>query len=216
VILRVLGCSGSQTATGSPCSFLIDEETILEMGSAATVLPLDQQSAVRNILLSHAHLDHIKDLPFLVENVFQPEGAPIRVFGTTTTLSVLRQHIFNNAIWPDFAVLPTPEQAMLEYHEVQPREAFAVGRLQVHAIPVNHPGGCEAFLLESERGMLVYSGDTGPTEELWEAINARRDFVSAILVETFLYKLFSITLKILLYASFVKAIWPRQFCNLLL
>ncbi len=184
VILRVLGCSGSQTATGAPCSFLIDEKTILEMGSAAMVLPLEQQSAVRNVLLSHAHLDHIKDLPFLVENVFRPEGAPIHIYGTATTLSLLRQHIFNNIIWPDFAVLPTPEQGMLEYHEVQPHDSFTIGRLQVHAIPVNHPGGCEAFLLESDKGILVYSGDTGPTEELWEAINARSDFISAILVET--------------------------------
>ena len=60
----------------------------------------------------------------------------------------------------------------------------SVGRLTVRAIPVNHPGGCVAFLLESENGIIVYSGDTGPTEELWKAVNAHADRVRALLVET--------------------------------
>ena len=181
---HVLGCSGSQTPTGGTCSFLIDDDILLEMGSAASQLPLEQQEAVRHVLLSHAHLDHIKDLPFVIENVYSPGREPIHVYGTKPTLDALRQHIFNDAVWPDFTVLPTPEEGVLEYHDVDTRDTFRVGALQVSTVPVNHPGGCSAFLLDSGQGVLVYSGDTGPTAELWDAVNQSARPVKAVLVET--------------------------------
>ena len=154
------------------------------MGSAASQLPLAKQAAVRSVLLSHAHLDHVKDLPFLVENVYRPGGAPLDVYATGATLSALRQHIFNDAVWPDFTVLPTPEEGVLEYHEVVFGQSAQVGALQVTAVAVNHPGGCAGFLLDSGDGVLVYSGDTGPTRQLWEAVNRCTRPIRAILVET--------------------------------
>ncbi|UCE03778.1 MAG: 3',5'-cyclic-nucleotide phosphodiesterase [Candidatus Latescibacterota bacterium] len=184
MIFRVLGCSGSQSPSGHPCSFLIDDEIVLDMGSAATVLPHEQQRGIRHVLLSHPHLDHVKDLPFLVDNVFRRIDAPISVYGTASTLAKIRDHLFNDAIWPDFTALPTLEQATLKYHQIGTHEAYSVGKLSVRAIPVHHPGGCVAFLLESEKGILVYSGDTGPTEKLWRAVNADADRITALLVET--------------------------------
>jgi len=157
---------------------------LLEMGSAASALSLAQQARIRHVLLSHAHLDHIKDLPFLIENVFRPGGEPLHVHATPATLAALRQHVFNDAVWPDFTVLPTPEQGVLEYHEVPYGQPFDFGDLEVRAVPVNHPGGCTAFLLDSGQGTLVYSGDTGPTGELWEAVNTAAASVRAVLVET--------------------------------
>jgi len=181
---HVLGCSGSQTPAGGTCSFLIDDDILLEMGSAAGRLPLERQSAVRSVLLSHAHLDHVKDLPFLVENVFRPGSTPLDVYATSATLDALRSHIFNDAVWPDFTVLPTPEEGVLEFHEVRHDETTRIGALQVTAVPVNHPGGCAGFLLDSGEGVLVYSGDTGPTRQLWEAVNACSRPLRAILIET--------------------------------
>jgi ribonuclease BN (tRNA processing enzyme) len=181
---HVLGCSGSQTPAGGTCSFLIGDDILLEMGSAAASLPLERQVAVRSVLLSHAHLDHIKDLPFLVENVYRPGSRPLDVYATSATLDALRQHIFNDSVWPDFTVLPTPEEGVLDYHEVRHGEKAQIGALQVTAIPVNHPGGCAGFLLDSGDGVLVYSGDTGPTRQLWEAVNQLARPLRAILVET--------------------------------
>ena len=181
---NVLGCSGSQTPEGGTCSFLIDDDILLEMGSAAGGLPLEKQRAVRHVLLSHAHLDHVKDLPFVIENVYAPGRPPIHVYATANTLGALREHIFNDAVWPDFTVLPSPEDGVLEYHAVMMRQSFRVGKMSATAIPVNHPGGCCGLLLDSGAGVLVYSGDTGPTGELWDAVNECEQPVKAILVET--------------------------------
>lgn len=181
---RVLGCSGSRTPEAGTCSFLLGDDIALEMGSAASTLSLAQQEAIRHVLLSHAHLDHIKDLPFVIENVYQPGGEPLQVYGAASTLQALRSHIFNDAVWPDFTVLPTPDDGVLEYHEIVFGEPFQVGALRVTAFPVNHPGGCCGFLMDSGDGILVLSGDTGPTQELWDAVNAEADRVRAVLVET--------------------------------
>ncbi|MFQ5600445.1 MAG: MBL fold metallo-hydrolase [Candidatus Krumholzibacteriia bacterium] len=184
MILRVLGCSGSQAPGVDPCSFLIDERTVVDIGSAASVLSLEEQCGIHDVLLSHAHLDHVRDLPFLAENIFTRIERPVRIRGTTSTLAKLRNHLLNDAIWPDFASLPTMQKATLQYRPFETSEVLDLGPLEVVAIPVNHPGGCVAFLLQSESGVLVYSGDTGPTDALWEEIDRREGRVAAILVET--------------------------------
>jgi len=41
----------------------------------------------------------------------------------------------------------------------------------VRAILVSHTIECCAFVIEGEDGILGYSGDTGPTERLWQVLN---------------------------------------------
>ena len=182
--LTVLGCSGSESPDGHTCSYRLGERTLLEMGCAASALPLADQSRIRDVFLSHPHLDHVKDLPFFAENILQDLQGTVNVHATEDTIRKLRDHIFNGQIWPDFTVIPSAEQPVLRYVPLQPGTPTTVDGFQIHTVEVNHPGGCIAFLLESASGVLVYSGDTGPTEALWAAVNARGDRVRAILVET--------------------------------
>jgi 3',5'-cyclic-nucleotide phosphodiesterase len=52
----------------------------------------------------------------------------------------------------------------------------------VNAIEVNHTIDACAFTLRSPDGVLAYSGDTGPTERLWEVLRAT-DGLKALLME---------------------------------
>lgn len=182
--LTVLGCSGSEAPDGHTCSYRLGERTLLEMGCAASALPLTEQSRIRDVFLSHAHLDHVKDLPFFAENILQDLQATVNVHATVSTLDRLRKHIFNGAIWPDFTAIPTSERPVLRYATLEPGTPTEVDGFRIHTVEVNHPGGCIAFLLESSTGVLVYSGDTGPTDALWAEINRRGRTVQAILLET--------------------------------
>ena len=64
MIFKVLGCSGSECDRNHPCSFQVGNHTIVDMGSASSRLTLAEQSRITDIFLSHAHLDHTKDLAF--------------------------------------------------------------------------------------------------------------------------------------------------------
>lgn len=182
MIFRVLGCSGSELDRSHPCSFLVGSEVLVDMGSGASRLTLAEQLSIRHVLLSHAHLDHTKDLAFFAENVFAGRRHVVDVRGTPGTLGTLRAHMFNGALWPDFSLLPSAADPVLRFAPFAAGERLRLGELDVFSVEVDHPGGCVALFLGSATGTIVYSGDTGPTTRLWEEINARPG-VRAVLLE---------------------------------
>ncbi len=181
---RILGCSGSELERYHPCSFQIGDSILVDMGSAASRLTLREQASIRHILLSHAHLDHTKDLAFFSENVFGQKVSKVQVWATEETAKKVQTHLMNNQIWPDFSVLPDKENPIVQFKTFEERKNFSLEGVEVFTVPVNHPGGCVAFFFSTPEGTIVYSGDTGPTEELWKEINSRGDEIRAILLET--------------------------------
>jgi len=182
--LTVLGCSGSVTPTTRTCSFRLGERVLIDMGSAASVLSLAEQTAIDDIFLTHAHLDHVKELPSFAENVFASRKTPVRIHARAKTLARLGTHLLNDAVWPDFTKLPTPEAPTLAFVPLEPRARREVDGITITAVDLPHPGGSVAFLLESGEGVLVLCGDTGPTQALWETINALGPRVRALVIET--------------------------------
>jgi glyoxylase-like metal-dependent hydrolase (beta-lactamase superfamily II) len=184
MILRVLDCSGSTMAGADSVSFLLDGTVLLDAGSAASVLTLEEQCAVSDVFLTHAHLDHVKGLPFLAENVLGRRDGPVTVRAAEDTIGKLRRHLLNGEIWPDFTRIPDETSPVLRYAPIADGETVRVGGLAFDAIPMNHPGGCSGFLVAGGSGTLAFSGDTGPTEEFWAEIRRRGDAVTDIIVET--------------------------------
>ncbi len=184
MIFRVLGCSGSELDRHHPCSFQIGINVLVDMGSAASRLTIGEQAKVSDIFLSHAHLDHTKDITFFAENIFTLSQAPVNIRGTKDTLEKLKAHLLNDRLWPDFTILPNKTKPILQYVPFEVGTPFLVGELEVLGIPVTHPGGCVALFFKSQTGTLLYTGDTGPTEEVWKEVNRRNSDMKAILLET--------------------------------
>jgi cAMP phosphodiesterase len=162
---------------------MIGSDTIVDMGSAASRLTLSEQSNVTDIFLSHAHLDHTKDLAFFSENIFKLVTKPVRVRGTEDTVRTVREHLLNNRIWPDFTELPTKSERVLSYEPFERKKALKMPGFEMYAVPVNHPGGCEALFFSTPNGTVLYTGDTGPTEEVWEEAKKRKESLKAVLLE---------------------------------
>jgi phosphoribosyl 1,2-cyclic phosphodiesterase len=157
---------------------------ILDAGTGIRGLGVElvakQNGAVKvEILLSHAHWDHIQGLPH-----FKPFCAPwnrVRIWGTrqgTASLeAILRQQM-------DPAVFPVPLDALSAELTVQQVEAgdFALGEFRVRAMKLRHPGTTLAFRLTPSQGgaSLAYVTDNelGPGGHYDVPGSWRRDFVS--------------------------------------
>ncbi|OLB17842.1 MAG: hypothetical protein AUI99_04615 [Gemmatimonadetes bacterium 13_1_40CM_3_69_22] len=129
----------------TPCVAVEDAAgrlVILDGGTGIRALGLKlverQNGAVQaEILLSHAHWDHIQGLPH-----FKPFFAPgnaVRIWGsrqgTTSLEAILRQQM-------DPSVFPIPLDALsakLTVQQVEPGE-FTVGAFRVRAMRLRHPG----------------------------------------------------------------------------
>jgi cAMP phosphodiesterase len=182
--LRILGCHGGESPRHKTSSFLIDRRVAVDAGATTSTLTLAEQHAIETVLVSHAHLDHVRDLATLADNRCQQGGPTLVVAGLPETLAVLRAHFFNNLLWPDFTKIPAgPSGApTLELREIRPGQPVELSGMRVEAVTVDHTIDAAGFVIQTGSGTLGYSGDTGPTDELWRVLGAAPD-LRGVLVE---------------------------------
>ena len=180
--VRIIGGSGGVTKTTSATSYLIDETLLIDAGSVASGLEIEEQAKIEHILISHAHLDHTKDLAFICDNCLGLKSAPFQVHTHQTTLKAIKDHLFNDVIWPDFSAIPSKEKAVITFHELSPGLRVELGGYSIEAIPVAHPGDAMGFIIEKAGVSLLFTQDTKATEEIWLAAKKRSN-LKAIFTE---------------------------------
>lgn len=180
--LKVLGCHGGETPKHRTSSFLLDDQLAIDAGAVTSMLSLEEQQRIRSVLVSHSHMDHIRDLATLVDNRCQQGGPPLEVAGTPATIDSLQRYFFNDQLWPDFSQIETPEGPTLVFRRLDPEQTAQVDGYGVTPIPVSHTIETAGFVIEREGGAVAYSGDTGPTRRFWERLNAT-DNLRALLME---------------------------------
>ena len=173
--LRVIGCHGGETPRHRTSAFVVDDRIAIDAGSLTSGMELKAQCALDAVLVSHAHLDHIRDLATIADNRSQNGAPPLVIAGTKQTIAILRKHFFNNLLWPDFTKIPSEAAPTIEYLVLKPEVPTVIAGYTVRAILVSHTIECCAFAVQcpADRGggTIAYSGDTGPTERLWSVLN---------------------------------------------
>lgn len=181
--VKVLGCSGSETIGHNPPGFLVNDTVMLDAGTITAALTIGQQSRITDVFISHTHLDHIKSLLFLADNVIGRIKKPINIRSIPKVLDAIKKHLMNELIWPDFTKIPTPQNPVLAYAPFPAMKTIKVAGLTVKAVPMNHPVPAVGFLVSDGRTSFIYTADTGPNERIWhEAAKAKN--LKGIIVDT--------------------------------
>jgi 3',5'-cyclic-nucleotide phosphodiesterase len=180
--LRVIGCHGGETPKHRTSAFVVDECLAIDAGSLTSGMDLKSQFRLNACLVSHAHLDHIRDLATIADNRCQADCEPLIIAGNKPTLRVLKKHFFNNQIWPDFSVIPTSYGPTIRYVELRPDRPANVAGYEVRAVDVDHTIETSGFIIRGKDATLGYSGDTGPTDQLWKLLKKEPN-LKALLME---------------------------------
>jgi cAMP phosphodiesterase len=181
--LRVLGCSGGIGGNLRTTSFLLDHDVLIDAGTGVGELSLTELSMIDHIFVTHSHLDHIACIPFLVDSVGFMREKPLTIYASEETLDILRQHIFNWKIWPDFSEIPNTLNPYMRYQQVGLGETITLGQRKITPIPANHVVPAVGYQLDSGHASLVFSGDTTSNDELWNVVN-KIENLRYIIIET--------------------------------
>lgn len=170
--LIVLGCSGSGAGPRSAASGYL-----VRTGSTSVVMDLGNGTfgalqrhldpfALDAVVLSHLHPDHCADVSgLIVHRRYHPQG-----HGRVLPLHGPSESEVRLAV----AYAPSSDERVatdlsdvFDYHVFVDGPA-RIGDLALSSLPVDHP--CEAYAvrLEHDGRVLVYSGDTGPCDNLVE------------------------------------------------
>ena len=170
--LRVLGCSGGIGGRHlRTTSFLVDGDVLLDAGTGVGDLSLAELSLIDHIFVTHSHLDHVASIAFIADTVGGMRGQPITVHATRETIAILKNHIFNWEIWPDFTQIPTPQAPFMRYAEIALGRTVSLAGRAFTPLPAIHTVPAVGFLLDSGKGSLVFTGDTTTNDPLWAIVN---------------------------------------------
>jgi cAMP phosphodiesterase len=180
--LRVIGCHGGETPKHRTSSFVVDERLAIDAGALTSEMDLKAQFRLAACIVSHAHLDHIRDLATIADNRCQADCEPLIIAATRPTIATLQKHFFNNKIWPDFSKIFTNAGPTIQFVELKHGKPTMVAGYEVVSIPVSHTIDSSGFVVRGTDATLGYSGDTGPTDALWKALRAEKN-LKALLME---------------------------------
>lgn len=184
--LKLLPSTFDQNGGYSPgqhlTTFLIDGRVALDAGSLAMAASESDRALVRDIVLTHAHLDHIAGLPLFVDDLFASLTEPIRVHATREVFEVLERDVFNWSVYPRFSELNNENGPVLEYRLFTLGSEFSIGHLNFRSIPVDHKVPSSGFIIDDGKAAIAFSGDTSSSSAFWEKVNERDD-LKAVLIE---------------------------------
>lgn len=163
--------------------FLIDDRVAVDAGSLALALSEEQREKVRDIIVTHTHMDHIASLPIFIDDLFPTLKTPVRIHATPDVISSLERDIFNWNVYPRFSELTNDFGPVMEYVPFPASgEEFTVAHLTVRAVSVNHIVPTVGLVVSDGKTTVAFSSDTSETESFWAMVN-RAPSLQALLIE---------------------------------
>ena len=174
--------NGKASARQHLLSIIIDDTVAIDAGSLAFSCTNKQRSQVRDVILTHTHLDHIAGLPLFIDDLFATLDGPIRIHATREMIDILERDIFNWSIYPRFSELSNDNGPVVEYHEFTRGASFDVAHLSIKSVGVNHPVSANGYVISDGSVAIAITGDTAETDDFWVLCNETPD-LKAVLVE---------------------------------
>lgn len=190
--IRILGCHGSELPGIHLSSYLIDDSIILDAGSITSTLTFEEQKKIKHILISHSHLDHIKDIAFLADNLQEAPPTPIEIISSEETIKIIEEHLLNNQIWPDFTKLPNEKNPILKYKPIKANAPYKIEGVEIKAVYSNHVVPTVSYFISNQESTVLFTSDTGPTKEIWEIANKTKNLKAVFIDTTFPNKMQSL------------------------
>jgi phosphoribosyl 1,2-cyclic phosphodiesterase/CheY-like chemotaxis protein len=178
--LRFWGVRGSIASPGPGTVFYGGNTSCVEVRADDEIIVLDAGTGIRplglslaeefktaalniTLLLTHTHWDHIQGFPFFLP-AYDPKNT-VRILGYEGARQGLAATLGIQMESPYFPVGIKELPGNISIEELRDME-FAVGKVQVQAMFVNHPGICVGYRLNTSTGSIVFIPDNEPFHRL--------------------------------------------------
>lgn len=185
--LKVLGAYGASDAEHNLTGYLIDDWLAVDAGTLTSKLSLAQQARIQAVFVTHPHADHIRDLPHLILNRYSQSVGPLTIFASKDVMQLLVDNVFNGVVWPDFSTLMSPltNKPAVHYRALTPGKKVNFENVCLTAVAVDHQIPAAGVIVEMNGQAITFTGDTGPTSEIWKRTNKTPNVVAVVTEASF-------------------------------
>ncbi|MDP2919761.1 MAG: MBL fold metallo-hydrolase [Dehalococcoidia bacterium] len=170
--IRMLGAHNLESRDTRSSTLLIDSILALDAGALTSTLTFEEQLALKAVLITHHHYDHIKDLVMLGATFYNNERQ-IHIYAPLAVYEAVRYLLqYPGKLYIDFLGKPEGDPTF-KFTVVQPLKPFTVEQYEILAVPVSHSVPAVGYQVADTNGKkLFYTGDTGPgLDECWQHIS---------------------------------------------
>ena len=109
------------------------------------------------------------------------------LFAMREVMDLLTKNVFNGLVWPDFSVLIAPHtgKPVVEYRPLMPGKKISFNGVTMTAVPVNHQIPAAGVIIEMNGQSITFTGDTGPTTDIWKRTNKTNNLVAVVTEASF-------------------------------
>lgn len=173
--IKILGCSGNFVGKHRTTAFLINDSFLIDAGTVTEAISRRGLKKIKQILISHTHIDHVKGLFPLVDELVMMGDYSIELISVPPILEIITKNLLNNLIWPDFTVIPSASKAVIRLRGIPMEELTGLGQVSVKPVLMTHTVYTVGFVVrEGERGFM-FTSDTGPTKRFWEVAGEEKE-----------------------------------------
>ncbi len=166
--IKILGCSGNFVGKHRTTAFLINDSFLIDAGTVTEAIGRRGLKKIGQVLISHTHIDHVKGIFPLVDELVMMGDYNIELVSVPPVLEIITNNLFNNLIWPDFTVIPSASKAIIRLREIPLEKLTDLGQVSVKPVLMTHTVYTVGFVIrEGDRGFM-FTADTGPTKRFWE------------------------------------------------
>lgn len=181
-MIRVLGAYGGRSLEENTTCLQLSKHIVIDAGN---IMSLGENAKfIDYIFLTHSHLDHIYDIPFLIDNFFTLRTKPIFIFGLEETLFALKKYIFNWDIWPDFNQIDliNNEFKAIMFIPIEEDEVKIIDDVRIRSIAANHTVPTLGYIVNED---TLFSGDTYKCEGIRDEVNRNKNIKNLIIDVSF-------------------------------
>src|SRR5437763_5817158 len=125
----------------------------------------------RSLLFTHAHWDHIQGFQFFIP-AYDSKNE-IRIFGFDGAGATFREIMTEPMKSPFFPIAMRELSAKMDINKLNEMK-FSLGRLDIHAAFVNHPGVCAGYRIFTSGGSVAFLPDHEPYEFFLHAARGKQ------------------------------------------
>jgi ribonuclease BN (tRNA processing enzyme) len=182
-MIKALGAYGGKGKNKATTSLLISKHIVIDAGNIFGGLDEETEN-IDHILLSHSHMDHIVDIPFIIDTYFETRTKALKIYGLKETIDSIKRHLLNWEIWPDFSKIKLlhSDDMAIEFIEIKEYQEFCIDGIQFKTVPVNHIVPCIGYVIKkSNMHSLFFTADTYKCDTVWDEINSNQDIQTLVI-----------------------------------
>jgi len=184
--IKVLGAYGGKSKNKNTTCIQVSDNILIDAGEILNSLG-EEARKIEHIFITHSHLDHILEIPLLIDATFATRDNPLKIYASKETIRHLIVHILNWDIWPDFSEIDMlgSNEKSVQFIEIEANQTITIDNYNIKAIKNNHTDSSFGYVISNDTSGICFTSDTYCCDNIWHEVNSDTNIKSVIIDVSF-------------------------------